>query len=68
MNKSKPNEQPQDTDEMRAEYDFSKGVRGKYHEVYLEGHTVRVYKADGTATEQHYGSEGEATTPDRQVS
>lgn len=54
MNKPKPNEQPRDTEEMHAEYDFSKGVRGKYHKAYHKGHTVKVHMADGAVVEQHF--------------
>ncbi len=32
----KANEEPPD-DEMRAEYDFSNGLRGKYHQRYRQG-------------------------------
>jgi len=41
---------------MLAEYDFTgkKGVRGKYHEAYQEGHTVKVYKDDGSVTVQYF--------------
>lgn len=54
MDKPKPDEQPQDTDEMRAEYDFSKGVRGKYHKAYLKGHSVIIHKTDGTVVERTF--------------
>jgi hypothetical protein len=33
-------------DEMRAEYDFSKGVRGKYAKRYAEGTNVVVLEPD----------------------
>ena len=33
-------------DEMRAEYDFSKGVRGKYAKQYAEGTNVVVLEPD----------------------
>ncbi len=33
------NQKP-DKDEMRSEYDFSKGVRGKHHQAYQEGTNV----------------------------
>jgi hypothetical protein len=35
-NKDRGN-QEQLTDDMRAEYDFSKGVRGKYYQRYRQG-------------------------------
>ena len=43
-------------DEMLEEYDFTgmKGVRGKYHKAYQEGHTVRIHEDDGTVTIHHY--------------
>jgi hypothetical protein len=43
--------------EMRAEYDFSQGVRGKHHQAYRQGHTVRVHQADGNVIEQHFSLE-----------
>jgi hypothetical protein len=33
-------------DEMRPEYDFSKGVRGKHHQAYREGTNVVFLEAD----------------------
>ena len=44
-------------DEMRSEYDFKRmadGVRGKYYKAYRAGHTVKIQKADGTVTVQHF--------------
>ena len=43
-----------DVKEMREEYDFSPGVRGKHYRAYREGHSVRVTKADGTVEERHF--------------
>ena len=43
--------------DMRAEYDFSKGVRGKHYKAYREGHTTRVRRADGTVSVQHFTQE-----------
>jgi len=34
------------TDEMRSEYDFSKGVRGKYAKQYAEGTNVVILEPD----------------------
>lgn len=40
-------------DEMRPEYNFTGGVRGKYaKELREHGYTIREYHADGTFTEQ----------------
>ena len=41
------------SNEMREEYDFSKGVRGKHFRAYRAGHVVRVQKRDGSI-EEHY--------------
>jgi hypothetical protein len=35
-----------ETDTMRAEYDFSGGIRGKHHEAYLEGTNVILLEPD----------------------
>ncbi|HSO11353.1 MAG TPA: hypothetical protein VLT51_03180 [Anaerolineales bacterium] len=40
--------------EMRAEYDFSKAVRGKYHRPLEKGYTVHVHQSDGTTVVNHY--------------
>lgn len=37
------------TDELREEYDFSGGVRGKHHEAYKAGTNVVVLDADVAA-------------------
>lgn len=39
---------------MRDEYDFSKGVRGKHYKAYREGHTVMIHKDDGTKSIQFF--------------
>jgi len=41
---------------MLSEYDFSgrQGVRGKYHEAYRQGHTVRVIQEDGSVITQYF--------------
>jgi hypothetical protein len=41
-------------DEMRPEYDFRGGIRGKHAEAYRQGHTVRIHRMDGTTTVQHF--------------
>jgi hypothetical protein len=42
------NRQIDSQEEMREEYDFSGGVRGKHYEAYRRGHTILVHKSDGT--------------------
>jgi hypothetical protein len=37
---------PEDNDELRPEYDFSKGVRGKYAQQYAEGANIVVLEPD----------------------
>ena len=45
-------------DDMRPEYDFSDGVRGKHYKVLREeGYVVRIYNDDGTVTERHVAGE-----------
>jgi len=48
-------EYPQEENEMLPEYDFTgkKGTRGKYHQAYRKGHSLRVYEEDG-AVSVHY--------------
>lgn len=53
--------------EMRPEYDFSQGVRGKHQQAYRQGHTVRIHKADGTVIEQHFTLEDGAVMLDPDV-
>ena len=48
------NESDHNIDEMRAEYDFSQGVRGKHYRAYRAGHVVRVGKSDGSVEERHF--------------
>ena len=50
-NSNKPKKQ---VEEMRAEYDFSGGVRGKHAQAYHEGHTVTIQKKDGTTIVQNF--------------
>lgn len=42
-------------DDMLPEYDFSGkvGIRGKYYRAYRRGHTVRIFREDGSV-EMHY--------------
>jgi hypothetical protein len=42
--------------DMLSEYDFTgkKGVRGKYYRAYRQGHTVKIYKADGTVSIRYF--------------
>jgi hypothetical protein len=47
-----------DDDDMRPEYDFTDGVRGKHYKVLREeGYIVRIYDDDGTVTERRVAGE-----------
>jgi hypothetical protein len=49
----KPNPE---SDDMQPEYDFlgKNGMRGKYHRLYQQGHTVRITNESGTVTVLRY--------------
>jgi hypothetical protein len=42
------------SEEMRAEYDFSKAERGKFYRPLDKGYTAHVHKSDGTVVVNHY--------------
>ena len=46
-----------DNSDMRDEYDFSGGVRGKHYKAYRKEHTVIVHKDDGSASAQYFTEE-----------
>ena len=39
-------------DNMRAEYDFTSGVRGKHYHAMQAGYTITIHKADGSTVIQ----------------
>ena len=41
-------------DEMRPEYDFRGGVRGKHYQAYRRGPTLTIHKIDGSKVVQHF--------------
>jgi tRNA isopentenyl-2-thiomethyl-A-37 hydroxylase MiaE len=43
--------------DMRDEYDFSGGIRGKHYKAYRKGHAVIVHKEDGSASVQYFTQE-----------
>ena len=47
--------------DMRPEYDFTGGVRGKHYKTLQEGYTIRIHKTDGTIVEKYVGSQGAVT-------
>jgi hypothetical protein len=53
--------------EMREEYDFSRGVRGKHFEAYRRGHTVKIGKRDGSVEVRYFTQEDGAVMLDPDV-
>ncbi len=43
--------------DMRPEYDFSGGIRGKHYKAYRKGHRVTIHKTDGTTVVQDFTPE-----------
>ena len=54
-------------EEMREEYDFSDGVRGKHYKAYREGHTVHIHKEDGSTSVNYFTQEDGAIILDPDV-
>jgi len=52
----KKSENPKVENEMLPEYDFTgkKGTRGKYHQAYRQGHTVRIHETDRTISVHYF--------------
>jgi hypothetical protein len=48
MKKVSTNTTHSDSDNMRAEYDFSGGIRGKHYRAMQAGYTITIHHADGT--------------------
>ena len=53
--------------DMRKEYDFSEGVRGKHYKAYREGHTVLIHNEDGTSSVHYFTQEDGAIMLDPDV-
>jgi len=53
--------------EMRPEYDFSGGVRGKHHTRYREGHVVRILSEEGRVTVRYFTKKDGAVMLDPDV-
>ncbi len=43
--------------DMKDEYDFSGGVRGKHYKAYRKGHIVYINKDDGSTSVQYFTQE-----------
>ena len=63
----KKNKNDFDDNDMREEYDFSEGVRGKHYKAYREGHAVHIHKSDGTTLVQYFTQEDGAVMLDPDV-
>jgi hypothetical protein len=63
----KRNEKNNQVNEMRREYDFSKGVRGRHYKAYRHGHAVKIRKKDGTLKIQYFTQEDGAVMLDPDV-
>ena len=53
--------------ELRAEYDFSQGVRGKHVKAYRQGHSVEITKRDGSVEIHSFTQEDGAIMLDPDV-
>ena len=42
-----------ENDEMKPEYDFRGGVRGKHAKAYRKGYTITIHNEEGTTTVEH---------------
>ncbi len=54
MSKTTSDENNRKTNDMRPEYDFSGGTRGKHFRELQEGYRVIIYHKDGSTTEQEF--------------
>jgi hypothetical protein len=54
MKKALTDRSQEEPDDMKPEYDFRGGVRGKHAQAYRQGHTVKVHQIDGTTTVRHF--------------
>ncbi len=50
MKKTVTKKNQKEADDMRAEYDFRKGARGKHYKAMQGGYTITVHKGDGTTS------------------
>ena len=63
----KKNEKTTEVKEMRSEYDFSKGVRGKHYKAFRKGHTLKIKKCDGSAETHYFKTEDGAVMLDPDI-
>ena len=63
----KRNEKSHKVNEMRNEYDFSGGVRGKHFKAYRQGHTLEINKQDGSVEVRYFTQEDGAVMLDPDI-
>ena len=54
MNKDSSEQGNAEKSDMRPEYDFTGGVRGKHYKALRQGYTVKVHQSDGATLVQHF--------------
>ena len=52
---------------LSSDFKGKRGLRGKYHQAYRQGHTVRIHREDGTVSAQHFTLEEGAVMLDPDV-
>jgi hypothetical protein len=65
--KKPTNSIPEGEDEMRAEYDFTDGVRGKHYHALQAGYTITIHQADGTTVVKEVKPTADAVVLDPDV-
>ena len=60
----KMTENAKEYEDMRDEYDFSKGIKGKHYKAYRSGHGVRINRIDGSIAQHHFTLEDGAVMLD----
>jgi hypothetical protein len=56
-----------ENDDMRAEYDFRTGVRGKHYQAMQKGYTVTIHQTDGSTLVQEVAPREGVVVLDRDV-
>jgi hypothetical protein len=64
---SKDNDATFDPDEMKSEYNFSDGVRGKHHRAMQQGYTVTIHRLDGTTEVRQFNPQADVIILDPDV-
>lgn len=64
MNNSNDTFEP---DDMKEEYDFSGGIRGKHYQAMQQGYSVTVHRSDGTTEVKQFQLEADTVILDPDV-